>query len=146
MLDEGFVDIVRENIYANVLTIRSSDRAALKKLASNTGARMVRVPDQYYPWVLHVPADNLGLNINQRDLNNTELINPLTPPPSAYYYEVCFENEEGDLSGEYGYCWPHDIKRVKNSFNQSECLPVSEPVFVPVFQIPVELLDCTTDE
>jgi hypothetical protein len=131
IIEDGFVDIVRENIYANVLTIRFSARAALKKLASNTGARIVRVPDQHYPWILHVPSDNLGLNFNQRDLGNTELINLPTPPPSAYYCEVCFENDAGDLSGEYGYCWPQDIKRIKNSFTQSEFAPVTEPDFSP---------------
>ena len=81
ILESAFVDIVREDVYTGVLTLRSADRSALKALRRYTGANIIRVPDQFYPWVLHMPQDNLHLDIRATDLKNIETLSSITPPP-----------------------------------------------------------------
>jgi hypothetical protein len=51
ILENAFVDIVREDVYTGVLTLRSADRSALKALRRYTGANIIRVPDQFYHYV-----------------------------------------------------------------------------------------------
>jgi hypothetical protein len=147
MVEDGLVDIVRENIYADVLTVRSSERKSLKKFQKYTCAQLVKVPDQYYPWILHIPRENLGLEFGAKFLNNTELIAPITPPATAYFYDFCFENENNEIEVEYGYCWPEELKAIARAIQTREHPPVSKPTFVPLFQVPAALTksDTTTD-
>ena len=147
MVDDGLVDIVRENIYADVLTVRSSERKSLKKFQKYTCAQFVKVPDQHYPWILHVPRENLGLEFAASHLNNTELIAPITPPATAYFYDFCFENENDEIEVEYGYCWPDDLKKVALTISKRDYPAVGKPTFVPLFHVPVALTKAenTTD-
>lgn len=140
ILENAFVDIVREDVYTGVLTLRSADRSALKSLRRYTGANIIRVPDQFYPWALHVPQDNLHLDIRATDLKNIETLSSITPPPVAYFYDFCVQNEDGELEGDYGYCWPHEIKSVTESLMYRENPAFTEPIFLPLFRIPSELL------
>lgn len=140
IIENALVDIVREDLYTSVLTLRSPDRNALKNLRRYTGANIVRVPDQFYPWVLHIPQDNLHLDIRSSDLSNVEVVSALTPPPVAYYYDFCVQNDEGELEGDYGYCWPNEITSVTESLMYCEIPAFTDPIFLPLFRIPAELL------
>ena len=139
-VDGNLLDIVRENSYVDVLTVRSSNREALKPLTKFTGGRITRVPDLYYPWILHLPKFNTHIDIHFRYFSDTELVERLTPEPLAYFYDFCFENEEGDLIGDFGYCWPHEITETIQDVRHRERPALDVPTFIPLFYMPQELI------
>lgn len=139
-VDGNLLDIVRENSYVDVLTVRSSSRDALKPLTRFTGAKILRVPDQFYPWILHIPKASAQLDIHYRHFGDTELVSRLTPEPQAYYFDYCYENDDGELIGDYGYCWPHEITETIQYLRHRENPALDVPTFVPLFYMPYELL------
>lgn len=139
LTESGLIDIVRESIYTGVLTVRSSNPIALTELSRSSQARIVRVPDQYYPWVTHIPAEKLQMEISQIVLQQIEIIERLTPPPIAYVYEQSIGGEGGEVR-TYGYCWPSELSTTKHAFEKSTSKSYKGPVFLPLFQIPKQLL------
>ena len=140
LVDDNLLDIVRENTYVDVLTVRSSNREALKPLTRYTGGGIVRVADPIFPWIIHVPKGNTHLDIQYRTLCDSELINRITPEPQAYFFDYCYEDESGELVGDYGYCWPSEIAGVVKNLTQREYPVLDTPTFITLFYLPKELL------
>jgi hypothetical protein len=138
-LGDSFVDIVVETPYKSVLTIRASSEEALKPFTNITSGRVVQVPHHIYTHIIHISEDVIGREFSWKDLLNVEKIERLTPEPTAFVYDYAYEEEDGTITGDYWFCWPHEIEEVTHSLRTGEKEILGDPTFIPIFFIPREL-------
>ena len=138
--DGHLVDVVRERPYRNVLTVRASSHKALKAFRTASSADMVKVPHHLYPFIIHIDEDSSPLNITYPTAKSIEVVDRLTPEPACFIYEYCYVPEDGDYIGDYGYCWPYEVESTTDYLMTGEKELVGEPVFLPLFKIPGELV------
>lgn len=137
-LGDSFVDIVVETPYKNVLTIRASSEEQLKTFQNMTPS-ILQVPHHIYTHIIHIPVDVIGREFNWKDISKVEQVDRLTPEPAAFVYDFAYEEEDGKVVGDYGYCWPGETEEVTNSLITGERELLGDPTFLPVFHIPREL-------
>ena len=135
-----FVDVVREASYKNVLTVRASSAKDLAMFAASTCAEIVEVPDPYYPHIIHIDEYVIPIKLNYPLHSEIEVVERLTPVPACFVYEYAYEEEDGSITGEYGYCYPGELEGTAEYLMSQERQPISEPVFLPMFRFPGELL------
>jgi hypothetical protein len=104
-----------------------------------TMSEILTVPHHIYKHLLHVPKPVLEAKLDWKDLKNVEQLERLTPEPAAFAYEYAVEHEDGTVSGEYWFCWPHEIEGVKEGLLGSDQNILGEPSFISLFYIPAEL-------
>jgi hypothetical protein len=143
LVGEFFWDVVRENTYQGVSTVRSNSRESLLPLRRLTPGRAIKVPDLYYGYVLHVPTAYLALEIPEDYLRDVELVNPITPKPQAFSYIYSYENEEGEAAIERGYCWAGEEREHYQKLSNNAFYLLEPPVLVPLFGIPRQLIEST---
>jgi len=134
------VDVVIESAYKNLFTIRASTARALRSFRRSSIADMVRVPHHLYPFMIHVDMDSSPLRVNAFDYTKIEKLDRLTPEPACFVYEYAYSTGESEAAGDYGYCWPNEIDWVTENLMTSEKELLGEPVFLPLFKIPGELV------
>ena len=139
-IDGVYVDIVRESCYRNVLTVRASDKKSLQKVASCTSADIVQVPHPYYPFIVHIDEYVIPINFHHSHNKNIEVLDRLTPEPVCFVYEYAYEEQDGSVTGEYGYCYPDEVQSTSDYLMSQERQPINEPVFLPLFYFPGELI------
>ena len=139
--DGKMVDIVREEPYKSVYTIRASSGRTLRKFRQSSSGEMIKVPHHLYPYLIHIDMDTCPLRVSALDFKKIEIIPRLTPEPACFVYEYAFTDDEGHLHGDYGYCWPGEIEHIYQNLLSSEKELVSEPTFLPLFRIPGELVN-----
>jgi hypothetical protein len=139
-IENDFVDVVRELPYRDLLTVRASSAEALAGFTGMTMGEVLQVPHHIYKYILHIPKPVLEVKLNWKDLAQVEEVARLTPEPAAFAYEYAVEHEDGSVSGEYWFCWPHEIDSVIEQVNSSEENVLGDPSFVPLFVIPKELV------
>jgi hypothetical protein len=137
---DHFVDVVRERPYREVLTVRASTPKALKQFRGVSSADVVKVPHHLYPYIIHVHEDSSPLNISYPTASSIEVVDRLTPEPACFIYEYCYVPEQGDYIGDYGYCWPDEVESTTEYLMSGERELVGEPIFLPLFRIPGELV------
>jgi hypothetical protein len=138
--DGKLVDIVREAPYRGVYTVRASSGRALRKFRQASPADMVRVPHHLYPFIIHVDMDSSPLRISAFDYKKVEIVDRLTPEPVCFVYDYAYYDEDGEMKGDYAYCWPHEKDQVFQNLLSSGKDVVSEPSFLPLFRLPRELI------
>jgi hypothetical protein len=138
--EDQLVDVVIEKPYKNVFTIRASTSKALKSFRESSIAEMVKVPHHLYPYLIHIDMDSSPLRVSAFDYKKIEKLDRLTPEPACFVYEYAYSTDEGQVSGDYGYCWPDEIDWVTNNLMTSEKELLGDPVFLPLFIIPGELV------
>lgn len=138
---DHFVDIVKEQPYKNIYTVRSSSPRALKDFRDATSSEMVKVPHHIYPYIVHIHEDSSPLRVPYPMASSIEVVDRLTPEPACFIYEYCYEQEGGDYIGEYGYCWPHEVESTADYLLTGEREIVGDPTFLPLFKIPGELVN-----
>jgi hypothetical protein len=138
--DGKMVDIVREAPYKGVYTVRASSGRALRKFRQSSPADMVRVPHHLYPFIIHIDMNSCPLRISAFDFKKVEVVDRLTPEPVCFVYDYAYYDEEGQIQGDYDYCWPQEKDQVFQNLLSSEKDMVSEPAFLPLFRIPRELV------
>jgi hypothetical protein len=139
-IETSFVDVVHETPYEDLLTVRASSEEDLNAFTGMTMGEVLTVPHHIYKFILHVPKPVLEVKLYWKDLKNVEKVERLTPEPAAFAYEYAVEHEDGTVSGEYWFCWPHEIEEVKESLLVSEQNILGEATFIPLFYIPNELV------
>ncbi len=135
-----FVDVVREAPYKNVLTVRASDPKSLARFASSTCSEVIQVPHPYYPYIIHIDEYVIPLKLDYQLYKDIEVVDRLTPEPACFVYEYAYEEEDGSITGEYGYCYPHEVESTTDYLMSQERQPINEPVFLPLFYFPGELV------
>ena len=138
-LGDSFVDIVKEASYKGVLTIRASSEDALKSFTGLTSGRIVQVPHHIYTHIIHIPADVIGREFDWKDLRNVEMVERLTPEPTAFVYDYAYTEEDGSVTGDYWFCWPNEVDDVNHVLFTGEKEILGDPIFIPLFYIPREL-------
>lgn len=139
-VDTSFVDVVHERPYEDLLTVRASSEEDLQAFTGMTMGEVLTVPHHIYKYLLHVPKPVLEAKLDWKDLKNVEQLERLTPEPAAFAYEYAVEHEDGTVSGEYWFCWPHEIEGVKEGLLTSDQNILGEASFIPLFYIPNELV------
>jgi len=84
--------------------------------------------------------DSSPLRVSAFDYSNLEKLERLTPEPACFIYEYAYLSGEDQAAGDYGYCWPNEIDSVTYNLMTSEKELLGEPVFLPLFKIPGELV------
>jgi hypothetical protein len=130
---------VVEAPYDRVLTIRASSEEALKPFTRLTSGQVVQVPHHIYTYIIHISEDVIGREFDWKDIRNVEKVDRLTPEPTAFVYDFAYEEEDGKVTGDYGYCWPNEIEEVTYTLRTSEKEILGDPSFIPIFFIPREL-------
>lgn len=138
--EDQLVDVVIENAYKNVFTVRASTAVALKPFRRSSIAEMVQVPHHLYPYLIHVDMDASPLRVSAFDYKNIEKLERLTPEPACFVYEYAYSTGDGETVGDYGYCWTNEIESVTNNLMADEKELLGDPVFLPLFKIPGELV------
>jgi hypothetical protein len=90
--------------------------------------------------IIHVDMDSCPLRISAFDFKKVEVVDRLTPEPVCFVYDYAYYDEEGQIQGDYDYCWPQEKDQVFQNLLSSEKDMVSEPAFLPLFRIPRELV------
>lgn len=139
-IENDFVDVVRELPYRDLLTVRASSAEALAGFTGMTMGEVLQVPHHIYKYILHIPKPVLEVKLNWKDLAQVEEVARLTPEPAAFAYEYAVEHEDGSVSGEYWFCWPHEIDSVIEQVTLREENVLGDPNFIPLFFIPKELV------
>lgn len=139
-VDGVYLDVVRERPYKQVLTVRAADRVSLRKVASCTSSEIVQVPHPYYPFIVHIDEYVLPINYHYSHNKDVEVLDRLTPEPVCFVYEYAYEELDGSITGEYGYCYPDQVQDTSDYLMSQERQPMSEPVFLPLFYFPGELV------
>ena len=138
-LGDSFVDIVIETPYEGVLTVRASSEEQLARFKGMTCGEIIQVPHHIYTHIIHIAEDVIDREFDWRDLRNAEKVARLTPEPTAFAYDFAYEQENGEITGDYSFCWPHETAEVTRSLLTGDKLVLSEPIFIPIFYIPREL-------
>jgi hypothetical protein len=138
--DGHLVDIIREEPYSEVLTVRASSGRHLRPFRRGSVADMVKVPHHLYPFVIHIGEYSLPFRISIKDQMSVENLPRITPEPACFVYDYAYE-DEGKVTGDYGYCWPSEVEKTRESLMCSEKELLGEPVFLPLFRIPGELIN-----
>lgn len=142
-VDDHFVDVVQETAYKNVLTVRASSAAALKKFDDMTLSDILQVPHHIYTHIIHVSRDLIESEFSWRELMALEKVDRMTPEPAAFLCEYAHEDQDGKAWGEYHFCWPDEIESEINRLNADVEGLLGEPTFTPLFYFPNELLGIT---
>ena len=138
-IDNGFVDVVHETPYEGLLTVRASNEDDLKAFTGMTMGEILNVPHHIYQYILHIGKSALEVKLHWKALGNVEVLERLTPEPTAFACDYATENDEGKLVGEYWYCWPGECEEVRDRLMHSEEPVAVEPTFIPIFYLPREL-------
>lgn len=139
-VDGTYVDVVREAPYTRVITVRASDPESLARFASSTCAEVIQVPHPYYPYMIHIDEYVIPLKLHYTQEKEIEVVDRLTPEPVCFVYEYAYEEDDGTFTGEYGYCYPNEVQSTTDYLMSQEKQPVNEPVFLPIFYFPGELV------
>jgi hypothetical protein len=138
------VDVVQEIPYPSLLTARASSAEALNQLVGSTSSEIVKVPHHLYPFIVHVNEDQLPITLSHQLSNAMEVVDRLTPEPACFIYEYCYESEDEKNIGDYGYCWPDEVDSTRDYLMSGEKSLMGDPVFLPLFRIPSELVNAPT--
>jgi hypothetical protein len=145
LLENEFVEILRETCYKEVLTICSDNLELVQRLA-NTGGTMaepVELHNASHKWAIHVPEDRMNSLISFTQQREVEKVDRLTAPALAFAYDYLplseSEKDDGKRYGEYGYCWPEEIEATRDSLMNREDPADSEVIFVPIWTLPADL-------
>ena len=137
---EHFVDIIREQGYRDLLTLRSSSPEALAQFEGLSMSTVLQVPHHIYTNILHVSEEAMRLEHPKLDIGGIELFQRLTPAPIAYAYEWAIDHGEDGLEGTYWYCWADEVDSARDELFRGEDEIAGEPRFYPLFYIPNELV------
>jgi hypothetical protein len=135
------VDVVHESPYPRLFTVRASSTEGLNELLGSTSSEIVQVPHHIYPYLIHVHEDQFPIKVSHQALRDIEVVDRLTPEPTCFTYEYCYASEDDRNIGEYGYCWPNEVGSTREYLMSGEREILGEPVFLPLFRIPGELVN-----
>jgi hypothetical protein len=142
LLHQGhLVDVVHESPYACVLTVRASTSSALKGFLAATSSEIVQVPHHIYTFIVHVHEDQFPVTLSHQLSKGIEVVDRMTPEPACFIYEYCYESDDESNIGDYGYCWPDEVDSTKDYLMSGDKNLIGEPVFLPLFRIPGELVN-----
>jgi hypothetical protein len=138
--ENDFVDVIREAGYRDLLTLRSSSEAALKRFETHSMSTVLQVPHHIYTHILHVSEEAMRIEHPKLDFSKVEKFQRLTPAPVAYAYEWAVDHGEENLEGCYWFCWADEVDATRDGLLQGEDEVAGEPRFYPLFYIPNELV------
>lgn len=143
-IENDFVDVIREQGYRNLLTLRSSSSEALEKFDGLTMAVTLQVPHHIYDHILHVSSEAMQMSYPTINFREVEKFQRLTPAPVAYVYEWAIDHGENNIEGCYAYCWAEEADATWNDLRHGEEELAGDPRFYPIFFIPDELVGAPT--
>lgn len=144
LYQDHLVDVVHETSYPSLMTARASSEDALIQLIGTTSSEIVKVPHHLYPFIVHVHEDQFPIVLSHQLSKAIEQVDRLTPEPACFIYEYCYESEDETNIGDYGYCWPDEVDSTKDYLMTGDKNLIGEPVFLPLFRIPGELVNAPT--
>lgn len=142
--ENDFVDVIREQGYRDLLTVRSSSPAALKRFEGLTMSTVIQVPHHIYTNILHVSEEAMRIEYPQLKFHEVEKYQRLTPAPIAFVYEWAIDHGDENLEGCYSYCWADEVDATWSDLHHGEEEIAGEPRFYPLFYIPSELVGAPT--
>ena len=143
-IENDFVDVIREQGYRNLLTLRASSAEALEKFDGLTMAVPLQVPHHIYDHILHVSEEAMRMSYPSINFRDVEKFQRLTPAPVAYVYEWAIDHGDNNIEGCYAYCWAEEADATWSDLEYSEGELAGEPRFYPIFFIPDELVGAPT--
>jgi hypothetical protein len=139
-IENDFVDVIREQGYRDLLTVRASSAEALKRFDPLTMAVPLQVPHHIYDHILHVSEEAMRMSYPSINFRDVEKFQRLTPAPIAYVYEWAIDHGENNIEGCYSYCWADEADATWSDLHHGEEELAGEPRFYPIFFIPDELV------
>ena len=142
--ENDFVDVIREAGYRDLLTLRSSSEAALKRFEAHSMSTVLQVPHHIYTHILHVSEEAMRIEHPKLNFSSVEKFQRLTPAPIAFVYEWAIDHGDENLEGCYAYCWADEVDATWSDLRHGEEEIAGEPRFYPLFFIPPELVGAPT--
>lgn len=141
LVNENFIEIVRERPYKGVLTLMASNQLALKEFMYRTPSKLMPVVHPVNRWMLHVSERNLGLDISAETMAELEQVERLTAEPINYFYQYAYLDHEGKVALSSGYCWADELDQILQNVESTESDLIGDVTCIPLFRVSRALIN-----
>jgi hypothetical protein len=135
LLNENFIEIVRERPYRNVLTLMASNQVALKEFMHKTPSKLLPIVHPLNRWMIHISERNLGLEISAEILAEIEQVDRLTAEPINYFCQYAYLDSEGKVARGSSYCWSEELDQTVQLLESSELDLIGDVTCIPLFRV-----------
>lgn len=138
LTDNDFIDVVKEEQFADVVTVSASSPLALAKFRHHSESKIVVNTENFaFPFAVYVTPESAAHLLKCSRVYSAEKVASFSSEPVAY----CFRGYDSETEDPtWGYCWPDEVEDIRFGI-----VGIKELSFYPLFEVPEELQESVNE-